>query len=86
LVFGLAGGSLTLSMALAALGTAAIARRLDIPALRWCVAGLGIVVAARLAWDPSVVGADLSRTPILNGLLLGYGVPALAFGLAARLI
>ncbi|WP_430912664.1 DUF2339 domain-containing protein [Methylobacterium sp. sgz302541] len=86
LVFGLAGGSLTLAMALAALGTAGVARRLDIPALRWCVAGLGIVVAARLAWDPTVVGPDLSRTPILNGLLLGYGLPALAFGLSARLI
>lgn len=86
MVFGLAGGSLTLSMALAALGTAMVARRLDIPALRWCVAGLGLVVAGRLAWDPTVVGPALSRTPILNGLLLGYGLPALAFGLCARLI
>ena len=85
LVFALAGGSLTLAMALAAFGTAAIARRLDLEALRWCVAGLGLVVAGRLVWDPTVVGA-LSDTPILNGLLLGYGLPALAFGLSARLI
>ena len=86
LVFAVSGGSLTVAMALAALGTAGIARRLDIPALRWCVAGLGVLVAARLAWDPTVVGADLGRTPILNWLLVGYGLPALAFGLSAKLI
>ena len=86
LVFAVSGGSLTVAMALAALGSAAVARRLGIPALRWCVAGLGLVVAARLAWDPTVVGPDLGRTPILNWLLVGYGLPALAFGLAARLI
>jgi uncharacterized membrane protein len=86
LVFAVTGGSLTVAMALAALGAAAIARRLDIPALRWCVAGLGLVVAARLAYDPSVVGPDLGTRPILNWLLVGYGLPALAFGLSARLI
>ncbi|TXN23508.1 DUF2339 domain-containing protein, partial [Methylobacterium sp. WL9] len=86
LVFAASGGSLTVAMALAALGSGAIARRLDIPALRWCVAGLGIAVAGRLAWDPMVVGGELGRTPILNWLLVGYGVPALAFGLASRLI
>lgn len=86
LVFAISGGSLTVAMALAALGTAAIAQKLDIKALRWCVAGLGLVVAARLAWDPTVVGPDLSTTPIFNGLLLGYGIPALAFGLSAWLI
>lgn len=86
LVFAVSGGSLTVAMALAALGSGAIARRLDIPALRWCVAGLGIAVAGRLAWDPMVVGGELGRMPILNWLLVGYGVPALAFGLVSRLI
>lgn len=86
LVFGVTGGSLTVAMALTALGTAVIARRLDIPALRWCVAGLGAVVAVRLAWDPAIVGPDLGTTPILNWLLVGYGVPALCFGIAAVLI
>ncbi|MFD0934021.1 DUF2339 domain-containing protein, partial [Methylobacterium trifolii] len=46
----------------------------------------GLLVAARLAWDPAVVGPDLGRTPVFNWLLVGYGVPALAFALAARLI
>ena len=86
LVFALSGGSLTPALAGAALATALIARRLDIPALRWCVAGLAVIVAARLAWDPALIGDDLSRTPILNGLVLAYGLPALCFGLAARVI
>ncbi|WP_232631088.1 DUF2339 domain-containing protein, partial [Methylobacterium sp. Leaf118] len=83
LVFALSGGSLTPALAAAALATAMIARRLDIPALRWCVAGLAAVVAARLAYDPVLAGPGLSATPILNGLLLAYGLPALCFGLAA---
>ncbi|CAO4170417.1 DUF2339 domain-containing protein [Methylorubrum aminovorans] len=86
LVFALSGGSLTPALAGAALATGLIARRLDIPALRWCVAGLAALVAARLAWDPALIGADLSRTPILNGLLTAYGLPALCFGLAAWVI
>lgn len=86
LVFALAGGSLTPALAGAALATGLIARRLDIPALRWCVAGLAAVVAARLAWDPALTGAGLSRTPILNGLITAYGLPALCFGLAALAI
>ena len=43
-------------------------------------------MAARLAWEPRVVGAALSPTPIFNWLLFGYGAPALAFGFAARLM
>ena len=86
LVFALSGGSLTPALAGAALATGLIARRLDIPALRWCVAGLAALVAARLAWDPALIGEDLSRTPILNGLVTAYGLPALCFGLAAWVI
>lgn len=86
LVFALSGGTLTPALAGAALATALIARRLDIPALRWCVAGLAVVVAARLAWNPALVREDLSSRLILNGLVLAYGLPALGFGLAARAI
>ncbi|HEY8578816.1 MAG TPA: DUF2339 domain-containing protein, partial [Beijerinckiaceae bacterium] len=85
LTFALEGGALTVSLSLAALGAAWTATRLDLPALRWCVAGLGVVIAARLAWEPRIV-ADLGKTPIFNWLLFGYGAPALAFGLAARLM
>ncbi len=84
LVFALDRGMLTVALALAALGASFVDRRLDVPALRWGVAALGLIVAARLALDPRIVGADLGTVPIFNWLLWGYGVPALAFAFAAR--
>ncbi len=86
LTFALAGGTLTIALALAALGAAYVSAQLQIPALRWCVAALGAVVAARLAWEPRIVGDTLGKTPLFNWLLVGYGVPALAFGYAARIM
>lgn len=86
LVFEFERGTLTIALALSALGAAFVDRRLDIPSLRWCVLGLGLVVAARLALDPQIVGAHLDKTPIFNWLLAGYGVPAAAFALSARLM
>jgi uncharacterized membrane protein len=86
LVFALDGGTLTVALALAAVGTAFVAVRLDLAALRWCVAALGVLVAARLAWDPRIVGGALSTTPIFNWLLFGYGVPALSFLIAGRVM
>jgi len=86
LVFALDRGVLTIALALAALSAAFVDRRLDISALRWCVAGLGLVVAARLVWEPRIVSGDLGATPIFNWLLWGYGVPALAFSLAGQLL
>jgi uncharacterized membrane protein len=86
LVFALDGGMLTVAFALAAVGTAFVAVRLDLAALRWCVAALGILVGARLAWDPRIVGATLSTTPIFNWLLFGYGIPAVSFVIAARVL
>ena len=86
LVFALDGGALTVSLALAALASAFVADRLGLPALRWCVAALGLVIAGRLAYEPRIVGAALSPTPIFNWLLFGYGVPAAAFAYAGRLL
>lgn len=86
LTFALDRGSLTVALALSALGAAWVADRTAVPALRYAVAALAVLVAARLAWDPSVVGAKVGATPILNWLLWGYGVPALAFWGAARLL
>ena len=86
LVFALDGGMLTVAFALAAVGTAFVAVRLDLAALRWCVAALGILVGARLAWDPRIVGGALSTTPIFNWLLFGYGIPALSFVVAGRVM
>jgi uncharacterized membrane protein len=86
LVFALEGGLLTVALALAAAGTSYVSVRFGVTALRWCVAAFGVLIAARLAWDPRIVGADLSPTPIFNWLLFGYGVPAISFGLAGRLL
>jgi len=85
LVFALAEGALTVALALAALGAAFVGDRLAIPALRWCTLGLGLAVAGRFAWEPRIVGV-LGATPVFNWLLFGYGIPAVAFGLAARLM
>jgi uncharacterized membrane protein len=54
------------------------------PVLGWLSAGAAVAVLARIAFDPTIVGAEfLSRTPVFNWLLPGYGVPALACGFAA---
>src|SRR5208337_2137575 len=50
------------------------------------LAALGLVIAGRLAYEPRIVGAALSPTPIFNWLLFGYGVPAAAFAYAGRLL
>ena len=86
LVFELSEGTLTVALALAALGSAFVGDRLGIPALRWCVLGLGLAVAGRFAYEPRIVGDALGKTILFNWLLFGYGVPALAFGLAARIM
>jgi uncharacterized membrane protein len=85
-VFELSEGTLTVALALAALGCAWVADRLGIPALRWCVLALGLAVAGRFFYEPRIVGDALGKTIVFNWLLFGYGVPALAFGLAARLM
>jgi uncharacterized membrane protein len=86
LVFAMSEGTLTVALALAAVGSAFVGERLDIPALRWCVLALGLAVAGRFAYEPRIVGDALGKTILFNWLLFGYGVPALAFGLAARLM
>ena len=85
IVMVLDGGALTVALALAALGAAFVSVQHDIPAVRWCVVGFGVAVAARYGWEPRIV-SDIGPTPILNWLLFGYGVPALAFGYAARIM
>ncbi|HPG89941.1 MAG TPA: DUF2339 domain-containing protein, partial [Hyphomicrobium sp.] len=79
-------GYLTVALALAALGAAYVATLRDIPLLRHAVTALGLAVLARVVWDPRIMGADVGATPIFNWLLVGYGVPAAAFAVAARLL
>jgi uncharacterized membrane protein len=86
LVFELSEGTLTVALALAALGAAFVSERLVVPALRWCVLALGLAVAGRFLHEPRIVGDALGKTILFNWLLFGYGAPALAFGFAARLM
>lgn len=76
-------GWLTISLALIAPGLAWVASKRPLPGLRYLAAGVAAVVMARLVYDPIIIGSDLGTTPILNWLLYGYGVPALAFLSAA---
>ena len=49
----------------------------DWPVLPWAMAASAIFVAGRIAWEPTIVGAEsLSTTPVFNQLLAGYGIPA----------
>jgi uncharacterized membrane protein len=85
LVFWLDRGMLTVALALAALGTAWVADRAAIPALRWAVGGLGFVVLGRLVYDPAIV-PEPGGAILVNWILWGYGIPALAFHLAGRIL
>ncbi|MFN3745140.1 MAG: DUF2339 domain-containing protein [Hyphomicrobiaceae bacterium] len=86
LVAFLSRGYMTVAFALMALGTANVATLRDIPLLRPAVAAVGLVVLGRIIWDPVIMGADVGRLPVLNWLLIGYGVPAVAFAVAGRLL
>ncbi|MCD2181091.1 DUF2339 domain-containing protein [Rhizobium sp. GN54] len=55
--------------------------------LPWMMAGAALVVAVRIGWEPTIVGAaNLSKTPVFNQLLPGYGIPALLLAGAAWLL
>ena len=86
LAFVLDRGFLTMALALAALGSAAIATMRRLAVLRYVTAAIGFVVLARLFWEPAIFGASVGGWPVLNWLLPGYGVPALAFAGAAWLL
>jgi len=70
---------LTVAFAVTALTTAIIADRHRIPLLRAVVVAIGFIVLGRLIWDPRIMGAAVGTWPIFNWLLLGYGIPAIAF-------
>lgn len=86
LTFALEKGMLTVAFALSALGTAFVSQRIAVPVLRYAVGAVGLLVLGRIVWDPAIAGDALGTTPIFNWLLWGYGVPALAFALAARVL
>ena len=85
LTFALEKGMLTVAVALAALGTAWVVDRIALPALRYAVGAIGLIVLGRLIWDPTIVGGDPGPV-IVNWILWGYGAPAVAFWVASRLL
>ncbi len=53
-------------------------------ALPWMLGLSGVIILARIGWQPSLVGdLSLSRTPFFNQLLPGYGIPAVLMALGA---
>jgi len=79
LTFALEKGWLTIALALMSLGTAWISLQRPVPFLRWLAAILAAIVAARVAYEPSINSHDVGTMPIFNWLLYGYGIPALSF-------
>jgi uncharacterized membrane protein len=77
-------GWLTVALALVALAAAYIAAQRPYPFMRWVAAAFVALLAGRIAWDPAIMGEDVGSTPVLNWLLWGYGVPALALASGAR--
>jgi uncharacterized membrane protein len=59
---------------------------MGIRALRYVVGAIALLVLARFIWDPTLVRGALGTTPVFNWLLWGYGVPAVAFFLASRIL
>ncbi len=78
-------GSLTVALALSALGAAWVTTREPLGLLRFAVGALGVAVAGRLAGTPRFA-LETGTTPIFNWLLWGYGVPALSFGAASVML
>ena len=85
LTMALDGGILTTAFALASLGTAFVETRRPIPALRYAVLAMAIVVFGRIVWDPYVFDIR-SGGAVYGAILAGYGIPTLAFGAAAMLL
>jgi len=76
---------LTLAVALFLPALAWIEHRVGLPALRRVALVVADVVLVGLVLNRFVLAYDIGSLPVLNGLLLAYGVPALCLALAARM-
>ncbi len=77
---------LTLAVALFLPALAWIEHRAELPPLRRVALAVAGVVLVRLVLNPFVLAYDVGSLPVLNGLLLAYGVPAACFALAAWML
>ena len=86
LTLALERGWLTVALALMVPGIAWVSDKRPLPALRVLAAVIGVLVLARIGWEPRIVGNDVGTKPIFNWLLYGYGIPAAAFWLGAHFL
>ena len=86
LTMALEKGWLTVALALMVAGIAWVADKRPLPALRMLAAAVAVLVMARIAWEPRIVGPDVGTTPIFNWLLYGYGISAAAFAVGGHLL
>lgn len=75
---------LTAALSLQLPAIAWISIRLNLPFLRRVALLVAMVVLGRLLLNPALLDYPLDGWPILNWVLYGYGIPAVAFWLAAR--
>ncbi len=75
---------LTVALALHLPALAWVDRRMGVRFLRPAALVVAAVVLVRLAFNPMVLSYPVTATPLVNWLLYGYGLPMLAFGLAAH--
>ncbi len=86
LTMALERGWLTVGLALMVPGIAWVSAKRPLAALRALAAVIGVLVLARIAWEPRIAGEDVGTTPIFNWLLYGYGIPAAGFWYAGHLL
>ncbi len=76
----------TMAYAIELPAVAWIAWRLNLPVLRWLAWLLTLTVTIRLVFNPYVLDYDVSSNPLLNWVLYGYGVPMIAYWVAAKFL
>lgn len=75
---------LTVALAVQLPAIAWIEGQLRLPALRGVIVVLALAVLVRLVLNHNVLDYPMGRYPGVNWLLYGYGIPAIAFFIAAR--
>ncbi|CAK0773153.1 putative DUF2339 domain-containing protein [uncultured Gammaproteobacteria bacterium] len=76
---------LTVAISLQLPALAWIERETRVPEMRRIALALAAIVLLRLVFNPGIAGYHIGTTPILNGLLYGYGLPLIAFRAAQRM-